>query len=94
MAKKTFTVSAIGSTAGQTLDAGTTGIQWYGEFNGCIARVEVSHNGTNWSPLVVLNELSTVGRSSAYAAITVPSGWQVRIFTEGAVAPAATVVIE
>lgn len=88
MSALTFTIDAIGSTAGQAVGDVTTGIQVYGAVNGAKVTLEVSHNDDTYSVV------QGASLSPGYFALTVPTGWYIRITAEGSVAPDMTAVVE
>ena len=94
----TFSISGNGTATGVALSAAPTSVQVYGTFDGATVALQASHNGINFSPVVV-----DISKGVRYAlvseaqcmAISLPSGWEVRTVTTGAgAATSLTVVVE
>lgn len=94
MAKKTISLSASGASAAVTLDADSVGVQVHGTADGQVTGLQVSHDGTNWTPLA--EGVGVRASSGDWAsAVSIPGGWQVRAFVSaGKTAVSGTVAIQ
>ena len=90
MAAKTFTLSAVGVTAGQALDATSTAMKISGTLNGGTLFIEASNEDDNYETVVSSIRIE----QNLVSTIQLPAGWYVRTNFVGGTAPSATVIIE
>jgi hypothetical protein len=92
MPAKTYTITALGTTAAQTMDDTTTLMMVDGVFDGELV-AEVSREGTRWAAIASMDRSRPTSESAV--AISVPRGWQVRFVTRfGSLPPSLTIDIE